>query len=203
MFKLPTLPYSYDSLEPYIDAKTMEIHHTKHHQAYVDNLNKVLEKYPELEAKSAEELIKSLETIPEDIRIAVKNHGGGHVNHSFFWEILAKNQGKEPGGEISIALKNSFGSFAGFREKFTAAALGRFGSGWAWLAVAPDGSLEVLSTPNQDSPLSQQKIPLLGVDVWEHAYYLKYQWRRAEYIEAFWNVINWERVNENFIAAKK
>jgi Fe-Mn family superoxide dismutase len=197
MFTLPSLPYAYDALEPYIDAETMEIHYSKHHQAYVDNLNKALAGEPELAQKSPEALIQNLSVVPEGIRAAVRNHGGGHVNHVFFWNILKKTE-SGPAGEIADAIAKTFGSYDVFKEKFAAAALGRFGSGWAWLVVNPDGSLEVASTANQDSPLTEGKTPILGIDVWEHAYYLKYRNRRADYIQAFWNVVNWDRVAELF-----
>lgn len=192
---MPSLPYGYDALEPYIDAKTMEIHYTKHHQTYVDKLNAALEGQGDLQGKSVEELIKELESIPESIRTAVRNHGGGHANHSFFWPILKKEV--QLAGEIAEAINSKFGSFDKFKEEFSKAATGLFGSGWAWL-VASNGQLEIIATPNQDSPLSQGKTPVLGIDVWEHAYYLKYQNRRPEYVEAFFNVINWDKINEHF-----
>jgi len=197
---LPQLGYNYDALEPFIDKETMTIHYGKHHQAYVDKLNAALEKYPDLAAKSAEELIADLNSVPEDIRTAVRNNGGGHVNHTFFWSILKKNVA--PFGEIADAVNSAFGSFDSFRERFSAAAAGQFGSGWGWL-VMDDGKLEIMATPNQDSPLSQGKTPLVGIDVWEHAYYLHYQNRRPEYIKAFFNVINWEKVNSLYLQAKK
>ena len=201
MFNLPKLPYAYDALEPFIDAKTMEIHHTKHHQTYVDKLNKALEKYPKLQKNSAEDLIKNLEVIPEDIRTAVRNHGGGHVNHSFFWQILKK--GIEPKGEILKAINKKFKGIDNFKELFKEAATTLFGSGWAWLVLNSKGELEIVKTPNQDSPITHNMIPILGIDVWEHAYYLRYQNRRPEYVDAFFNVINWEKVNEHFLNAKK
>ena len=191
--ELPKLHYKYDALEPYIDAKTMEIHYTKHHQAYIDKLNIALEKYLELEKKKVEELLKNINSVPEDIRTAVKNHGGGHFNHSLFWELLKKDVKFE--GNIVEAIEKGFGNFEEFKKKFSEAAMNRFGSGWAWL-VLNNSKLEVYSTANQDSPLIEGKIPILGLDVWEHAYYLKYQNRRAEYIEAFFNIINWKKVNE-------
>jgi Fe-Mn family superoxide dismutase len=200
MFNLPKLPYSYDALEPFIDAKTMEIHHTKHHQGYVDKLNKALEKYPKMQKNSAEDLIKSIDMIPEDIRTAVRNNAGGHVNHSFFWQILKKNV--EPKGEILKIINKKFKGIDNFKEQFTAMAVGLFGSGWCWL-VLNNGELEITTTPNQDNPISQNKIPLLGLDVWEHAYYLKYQNKRPDYINAFWNVVDWDQVNENYSKAKK
>ncbi len=195
MYELPKLDYSYDALEPYIDARTMEIHHTKHHQGYVNKLNAAIEKHPELE-KPVEELLKDLNSIPEDIRTAVRNNGGGHANHSLFWKVL-RNDKSEPFGELGEAVKEQFGSYDKLKEELKKAALGRFGSGWAWLVVA-DGKLEVLSTPNQDSPLSMGKTPIFGIDVWEHAYYLKYQNRRAEYVESLFNIINWEEVGQRF-----
>ena len=200
MFNLPKLPYAFDALEPFIDAKTMEIHHGKHHQGYVDKLNKALEKYPKLQKNSAEDLIKSLEVIPEDIKTAVRNNGGGHVNHSFFWQILKK--AVDPKGEILKAINKKFKGIDNFKEEFKNKATGLFGSGWCWL-VLNNGELEIVTTSNQDNPISQNKIPILGVDVWEHAYYLKYQNRRPEYVDAFFNVINWEQVNENYLKARK
>ncbi|NLN26816.1 MAG: superoxide dismutase [Firmicutes bacterium] len=199
---LPALPYPHDALEPHIDAQTMEIHHGKHHAAYVNNLNAALEKAPELKDKSVEELIADLDSVPEAIRTAVRNNGGGHANHSLFWEILSPNGGGTPTGEIAEAINKAFGSFDKFKEEFSAAAAGRFGSGWAWLVLKKDGELAIYSTPNQDSPIMQGDTPLLGLDVWEHAYYLKYQNRRPEYIAAFWNVVNWDKVNELYKAAK-
>ena len=200
-FTLPPLPYSHDALEPHIDTQTMQIHHGKHHQAYVDNLNKAIAG-TEHENKSLEEVIASAGSISP----AVRNNGGGHWNHSFFWEILAPKAGGEPSGKIADAIKQTFGSLDGLKEKMNAAAVGRFGSGWAWL-ILNDGKLEVTSTPNQDNPLmdvaESKGTPLLGVDVWEHAYYLKYQNRRADYLNAFWNVVNWEKVNERFENANK
>ena len=197
--KLPALPYAYNALEPYIDEQTMQIHHTKHHQTYVDKLNAALEGYDDLQKKSAEELIKDLNSIPEKIGTAVRNHGGGHANHSFFWPLLWKEV--DLGGEVGDAITAKFGDYDTFKEKFSNAAALLFGSGWAWL-VLNNAELEITTTPNQDSPLSQGQIPILGLDVWEHAYYLKYQNRRPEYITAFFNVINWEKVNESYKAAK-
>ena len=196
---LPKLPYSYDALEPFIDSKTMEIHHGKHHQAYVDKLNKALEKYPKLQSKNAEELIKNLDVIPEDIRTAVRNHGGGHVNHSFFWETLKK--GVEPSGDILKAINKKFKGFDLFKEEFNNKAVALFGSGWCWL-VLNGKELEIVTTQNQDNPISQGKVPLIGADVWEHAYYLKYQNRRADYMNAFWNVLNWQQIEKNYKKAK-
>lgn len=193
--QLPPLPYAYDALEPYIDTQTMQIHHTKHHQAYVDNLNKAVTGSP-VESWSLEELIAKLSQVPENIRTVVRNHGGGHLNHSLFWQMMAPNAGGAPQGELAQAIANAFGSFESFKEKFTTAAMGRFGSGWAWLVVKPSGALDVYSTANQDSPLTDGDKPILGVDVWEHAYYLKYQNRRNEYLQAWWNVVNWNFVSE-------
>lgn len=198
---LPKLNYSYDALEPFIDAKTMEIHHTKHHQAYIDKLNAALEKFPDLQKKTAEELVSDLGSVPEEIRATLKNHGGGHVNHSLFWQILAKD--KKISQKFKSIIEKNFKSFEEFRKKFSEAALSRFGSGWAWLVVSSDKKLEIVSTPNQDSSLSDSKFPILGIDVWEHAYYLKYQNRRADYIEAFFSVINWEKVEELYTKAAK
>ena len=195
--ELPKLPYSNDALEPHIDAKTMEIHHTKHHQAYVTNLNGAIQGEPELEKKSIEDLIRDLSSVPEDIRTVVRNNGGGHWNHTFFWQIMAPGKGGEPGGELGSALKSAFGGFDKFKEAFAKAGVGRFGSGWAWL-LNDGGKLSITSTPNQDNPLMEGKKPILGIDVWEHAYYLKYQNRRPDYITAWWNVVNWDRVAELF-----
>jgi Fe-Mn family superoxide dismutase len=198
-FSLPPLPYPYDALEPYIDKLTMEIHHTKHHAGYVNNLNKALESAPELANKSLEELLaNNCAIVPEKIRTAVRNHGGGHINHSLFWEIMGPKAGGEPRGKLAEAINQTFGSFEKFKEQFTEAALGRFGSGWAWLVLTPEKKLEVYSTANQDSPLMEGKIPILGLDVWEHAYYLKYQYRRADYVQAWWNVVNWAAVEKRF-----
>ncbi|GIV24416.1 MAG: superoxide dismutase [Bacteroidia bacterium] len=204
-FVLPNLPYPYDALEPHIDAQTMEIHHQKHHGTYLNNLKAALEKYPDWAAKPLEEILGSLSKLPEDIRTAVRNNGGGHWNHSFFWPLLtAKSPGK-PVGRLAEAIKAAFGSFEAFQEKFTAAALGRFGSGWAWL-VWQNGQLAIGSTPNQDNPLMDisefRGKPILGLDVWEHAYYLRYQNRRGDYIKAWWNVVNWEKAEEHFQAAQ-
>jgi Fe-Mn family superoxide dismutase len=201
-FQLPKLPYAFDALEPHIDAKTMEIHHDKHHAAYVANLNKAVAGQ-NIGAKSVEELVKNLATVPEAIRTAVRNQGGGHANHSLFWEVLKKNENGKPKGELAKAMDQKFSSYDGFKEQFTKAATGVFGSGWAWLNVDKDGSLVIESLPNQDSPLSMGKTPILGLDVWEHAYYLKYQNRRPEYIAAFFNVINWDAVAERFQKAHK
>ena len=200
-YELPKLPYDYDALEPHIDKETMTIHHTKHHNTYVTNLNNALEGHDDLASKSVEELISDLDAVPESIRTAVRNNGGGHANHTLFWQILSPNGGGEPTGSLLEAINNKFGSFEKFKEEFDAAAAGRFGSGWAWLVVNK-GELEVTSTPNQDSPLMEGKTPILGIDVWEHAYYLKYQNRRPEYIKAFWNVVNWDEVQKRYDAAK-
>ncbi len=195
-FELPTLPYAYDFLEPVIDAKTMEIHHSKHHAAYVNNLNAALEKHPELEVTCPGKLLKNIEQIPADIRQAVINNAGGHVNHHLFWKLLTKPDTSKFDGAIKERIENTFGSYEKFVELFTAAATTRFGSGWAWLVVNPAGELEITSTPNQDSPVMEGKTPLLGLDVWEHAYYLNYQNRRPDYIKEFFRIINWEFVNE-------
>jgi Fe-Mn family superoxide dismutase len=200
--ELPALPYPYGALEPHIDARTMEIHHGKHHQGYVNNLNKALEGQANLQSKSVEELLQNLEVIPESIRTAVRNNGGGHANHSLFWPCMSPNGGGEPSGELAGAIKAAFGSFANFKEQFSTAAATRFGSGWAWLCLDKGGKLMVTSTPNQDNPLSEGLRPILGLDVWEHAYYLKYQNRRPDYIAAWWNVVNWAQVAKNYAAAK-
>jgi Fe-Mn family superoxide dismutase len=198
---LPPLPYAFDALEPHIDARTMEIHHGKHHQAYVNNLNTALEKAPELQNKSLDDLMRGINSVPEAIRTAVRNNGGGHWNHSMFWQLMAPKAGGEPSGALADAIKSSFGGFDKLKEQFTAAATGRFGSGWAWL-VADGGKLAVTSTPNQDTPLMEGKRAILGLDVWEHAYYLKYQNRRPDYIGAWWNVVNWPEVAKRFEAAR-
>ena len=200
-FTLPALPYAYDALTPYIDEETMHVHHEKHHNAYITNANAALEKHPELADKTIEELLADLNSIPEDIRTAVRNNGGGHANHSLFWTVLAPNAGGEPTGAVKDGIEEAFGSFDAMKEKFSAAAAGRFGSGWAWLVVS-DGKLEITSTPNQDSPISEGKTPILGLDVWEHAYYLNYKNVRPEYIKAFWNLVNWDEVNRRLAAAK-
>ena len=192
---LPTLPYPHDALEPHIDKLTMEIHHGKHHNAYVTNLNAALEKHPDLQSKSVEDLIRGINSVPEDIRTAVRNNGGGHANHSMFWQIMAPNAGGAPTGAIADAIKSSFGSFDAFKEQFAKAGIGRFGSGWAWV-IDTGGKLVIESTPNQDSPLMDGKKPVFGIDVWEHAYYLKYQNRRPDYIGAWWNVVNWAEINK-------
>ncbi|HEX8833006.1 MAG TPA: superoxide dismutase [Abditibacteriaceae bacterium] len=196
--ELPPLPYAYNALEAAIDEQTMQIHHDKHHAAYVNNLNAALEKYPELQEKSAEELIKDLGSVPEDIRAAVRNNGGGHVNHTMFWEIMGPNGGGEPTGAIADAIKEAFGSFDDFKKQFNEAGVKRFGSGWAWLVKDSSGKLQITSTANQDNPISEGLTPVLGNDVWEHAYYLRYQNLRPKYLEAWWSVVNWDEVNKRF-----
>ncbi len=196
-FKLPDLPYAYDALEPHIDAKTMEIHHTKHHQTYIDKANDALKGHPMAE-RSVEEVLRNIDSLNDDVRQAVINNAGGHANHSLFWEILSPDGGGEPKGAVADAIGKAFGSLDAFKEKFASAATSRFGSGWAWLVVNKNGDLEVTSTANQDSPLMKGLVPVLGLDVWEHAYYLNYQNRRPDYIKAFWNVVNWDKVEENF-----
>ncbi|WP_010173405.1 superoxide dismutase [Bacillus coahuilensis] len=200
-FELPQLPYAYDVLEPHFDKETMNIHHTKHHNAYVTKLNDALAGHDELLSKSVEEVIANLDAVPESARTAVRNNGGGHANHSLFWTILSPNGGGNPTGELGEAINNKFGSFDEFKSQFAAAAAGRFGSGWAWLIVN-NGELEITSTPNQDSPIMEGKTPVLGLDVWEHAYYLNYQNRRPDYIDAFWNVVDWDAVNTRYNEAK-
>lgn len=200
-FELPPLPYAYDALEPYIDTMTMEIHHTKHHNAYVTNLNAALDKHPHLAGKTLEELVNDLASLPEDIRTAVRNNGGGHFNHSLFWKFMTPNGGGEPSGALAQAISTAFGDFASFKTTFAQAAVGRFGSGWAWLGFK-GGKLTVLSMPNQDVPMMEGLTPILGIDVWEHAYYLKYQNRRPEYVTNWWNVVNWEEVARRFAEAK-
>ena len=200
-YKLPELAYAYDALEPQIDARTMEIHHTKHHQTYITNLNGALDKHEALKAKSLEDLIRNINDVPEDIRVAVRNNGGGHLNHSMFWEIMAPATGQQPEGALLEAINGTFGSVDAFKEKFDAAAKTRFGSGWAWLVVNADKQLEVISTPNQDNPLMDGLVPVLGLDVWEHAYYLNYQNRRPDYIQSWFDVVNWSKVAELFAAA--
>ncbi len=202
-FELPTLPYAYNALEPYIDEQTMTIHHTKHHQGYVNKLNAALEKHPELAGVALEDLLRNIASVPEDIRTAVRNNGGGHANHSLFWTVMGPNGGGAPTGELAAAINKAFGSFEAFKEAFSTAAATRFGSGWAWLVVDGFGNLKVYSTPNQDSPYMDGFTPILGLDVWEHAYYLKYQNRRPEYIQNWWNVVNWEEVARRYAAAKK
>src|SRR5258706_4841800 len=207
-YELPPLPYSKDALEPNIDAQTMEIHHDKHHAAYVTNVNKAIAGKADLETKSVEDLVRNLDGVPADIRGAVRNNGGGHLNHSMFWKMIGPKSGGQPSGKVADAIKTAFGSFEAFKEKFEAAGVGRFGSGWAWL-VLYNGQLEVVSTANQDNPIMGKTIsgaegkPILGCDVWEHAYYLKYQNRRADYLKAFWNVVNWNEVSKNFDSASQ
>jgi len=195
VFKLPELKYPYNALEPHIDALTMEIHYSKHHKGYVDNLNKALEGYSEFQQMSIEEILKSIDELPEDIRTAVRNNGGGHYNHTLFWDIMSPEGGGKPEGELARKIDEDLGGFDKFKEEFKKAALGRFGSGWAWL-IFNDGKLEIVSTPNQDNPISDGKQPILGIDVWEHAYYLKYKNMRADYIDAWWNVVDWKKVSE-------
>jgi Fe-Mn family superoxide dismutase len=201
-FELPKLPYAYNALEPHIDAKTMEIHYTKHHQAYINNVNAAI-KDTEWDKLSVEDLIKDLGKIPEKIRTAVRNNGGGHANHSLFWTIMGPNAGGKPTGELASAIESTFSGFDTFKEQFAKAAATRFGSGWAWLSVGADKKLSVESTANQDSPLMEGRTPILGIDVWEHAYYLHYQNRRPDYVTAFWNVVNWPEVSKRFAAASK
>jgi Fe-Mn family superoxide dismutase len=201
MHEVPPLPYAFDALEPHIDAKTMEIHHDKHHAAYVTNLNKALDGHPDLQGKSVEDLLRGIDSVPEAIRTAVRNHGGGHANHTLFWQVMGPQAGGAPSGDLGSAIQQAFGSFEGFKEKLTNAATGQFGSGWGWL-VASGGKLEVIARPNQDSPLMEGKVPLLGVDVWEHAYYLKYQNRRPDYLAAWWNTVNWQAVTDRYSRAR-
>jgi superoxide dismutase, Fe-Mn family len=201
MHQLPDLPYPHDALEPHIDARTMEIHHGKHHATYVDKLNEALKDHPQLEGRSLEELLRGIDQLPEALRTPVRNHGGGHSNHSLFWRWMGTQGGGTPSGALKQALESAFGSFEGFQQRFTAAGAGQFGSGWAWLAWR-DGKLEVFATANQDSPLMQGASPILGVDVWEHAYYLKYQNRRPDYLQAWWNVVDWEAVAQGYEQAR-
>lgn len=200
-FELPPLPYAFDALEPHIDARTMEIHHDKHHAAYTNNLNAALEGKADLQGKSIEELLANLDSLPESIRTAVRNNGGGYANHNLFWEVMAADGG-EPSTELAGAINSAFGSMDAFKEKFADAAAKRFGSGWAWLVANTDGSVEVTSSPNQDTPLMEGKTPILGLDVWEHAYYLNYQNRRPDYIKSWWNVVNWAEVSRRYAAIK-
>ena len=195
-YKLPDLGYASDALEPHVDAQTMEIHHGKHHQAYINNLNAALEKHPEIQQRPVEDLLRSLSQVPEEIRTAVRNNGGGYLNHNLFWEIMTPGGATQPGGELAQRINESFGSFDGFRDQFEKSATSRFGSGWAWLAADASGRLHVFSTANQDHPLIEGHTPILGLDVWEHAYYLKYQNRRPDYIKAWWNVVNWDVVGQ-------
>jgi Fe-Mn family superoxide dismutase len=200
--ELPSLPYAYNALEPFIDEKTMHLHHDMHHGAYVKNLNAALDKYPNLQSKRPEDLLRDLNAIPEDIRGAVRNNGGGHVNHTMFWKIMKPKGGGDPTGEIGQALSKAFGPFKEFQKQFNDAGLKQFGSGWVWVAGNSKGDLEIVTTPNQDSPISQGRYPVFGNDVWEHAYYLKYNNRRGEYLEAWWNVVNWEEINQRYAAFK-
>jgi superoxide dismutase, Fe-Mn family len=201
-FTLPKLPYAYDALEPAIDAETMKIHHSKHHQAYINNLNSALASHADLRSKTLEDLLKNLDQVPEDIRKAVRNNGGGHYNHSMFWKTMGKGKGGEPTGKLAQAIADAFGGFAAFKEQFSQAGVKQFGSGWAWLSVGSSGKLELEGLPNQDNPLMAGKKPILGLDVWEHAYYLKYRNVRPEYIAAWWSVVNWDEVAKNYAAAK-
>ena len=201
-YEVPPLPYAYNALEPNIDEQTMHLHHDKHHAAYVAKLNAAVEKYPDLQKKSAEELIRNLSALPEDIRGAVRNNGGGHVNHTMFWQIMGPNKGGNPTGAVGGAINYNFGSFDAFKEKFEAAGANQFGSGWAWLVRTKSGELKVTSTANQDNPMSSGEFPVLGNDVWEHAYYLKYQNRRPDYLKAWWNVVNWDEVNKRLTQAE-
>jgi len=199
---LPDLPYAYDALEPYVDKQTMEIHHQKHHAAYIAKLNAALESHPDLQEKSVEELLKDLSSLPENIQTAVRNNGGGHYNHTIFWNIMGPNAGGDPVGDLASAIDTKFGSFDAFKDEFAGAAVNRFGSGWAWLVLDSSSNLSVMSSPNQDNPVSEGFKPLMGLDVWEHAYYLKYQNRRPEYIENWWNVINWRVIAERYNSMK-
>ena len=201
-FELPSLPYAYDALEPYIDAETMRFHHDKHHAGYTRNLNKALEKHPELKGKTGEQLLETIASVPDDIRRTVRNNGGGYVNHKMFWEIMSPDGGGEPTGEIASAIAQTFGSFAAFQKQFNEAGSKRFGSGWAWLVYTPNGNLKVMNTANQDSPLMEGNYPIMGNDVWEHAYYLKYRNDRGAYLKAWWNVVNWDEVNRRFSQAR-
>ncbi len=201
-FQLPPLPYDYNALEPYIDEETMHLHHDKHHQAYVNNLNAAIEKHSELADRSAEDLVRNLNDVPEDIRTAVRNNGGGHVNHTMFWEIMGPNGGGGPTGALAEAINQAFGSFENLKQQFNDAGTKRFGSGWVWLVRGADGNLSITSTANQDNPLTDGQYPILGNDVWEHAYYLKYQNRRPDYLAAWWNVVDWDKVAQRYAAAK-
>jgi Fe-Mn family superoxide dismutase len=202
-FTLPPLPYPYDALEPSIDKMTMEIHHDRHHKAYVDNLNKATEGHPNLQSKSVEDLLRDFKSVPANIQTAVRNNGGGHANHTMFWEIMGPRAGGTPSGDLAQAINSTFTDFNNFKAKLKEAAGARFGSGWAWLIVGTDGKLQIISTANQDSPLMDGQTPVLGIDVWEHAYYLKYQNKRPDYVDAWWNVVNWNNVAQRFAKAKK
>jgi Superoxide dismutase len=201
-YELPPLPYPSNALEPHIDAKTMEIHHDKHHQAYITNANKALEGHPDLAAKPVDELLADLSKVPESIRTAIRNNAGGHSNHTFFWKIIGPNAGGNPKGKLAEAINSTFGGFDQFKGELEKAGVGRFGSGWAWLVVNKEGKLQITSTANQDSPISEGLTPVIGVDVWEHAYYLLYQNRRPDYLKAWWNVVNWDQAEKNFQVAK-
>jgi Fe-Mn family superoxide dismutase len=200
--QVPDLPYAFDALEPHIDARTMEIHHDRHHAGYVKKLNAALEGHADLASLTVEDLLRQINRVPEEIRVAVRNNGGGHANHSLFWQVMSPDGGGEPVGDLTQAINSAFGNFGDFKEEFTAAGSGRFGSGWAWLVVDDGGNLDVISTPNQDSPLMDGDTPILGLDVWEHAYYLKYQNKRGDYIAAWWNVVNWPEVLKRYEAAR-
>jgi superoxide dismutase, Fe-Mn family len=199
--EVPALPYAYNALEPYIDEQTMHLHHDKHHAAYVSKLNAAIEKHPELGSKSPEDLLRNLNAVPEDVRTAVRNNGGGHVNHTMFWQIMGPKKGGNPTGAIGDAITKTFGSFDAFKEKFETAGANQFGSGWVWLVRTKSGEIKVTSTPNQDNPMSNGEFPIMGNDVWEHAYYLKYQNRRPDYLKAWWNVVNWDEINKRLSQA--
>ncbi|NWF60326.1 MAG: superoxide dismutase [Fischerella sp.] len=201
--QLPALPYAFNALEPHIDTATMRFHHDKHHATYVKNLNTALDKYPQLKSRTVEDLLRNLNSVPQEIRTTVRNNGGGHVNHSMFWRIMKPKGGGAPTGAIATAIKQNFGSFAEFKKQFNEAGSKRFGSGWVWLARNPNGKLEIMSTANQDTPLMEGKYPIMGNDVWEHAYYLKYQNRRADYLNSWWNVVNWDEINRRYAIAQK
>ncbi len=202
-YELPPLPYAFDALEPHIDARTMEIHHDRHHAAYINNANAALDAHPALQSKTVEQLLADIQSVPEAVRTVLRNNAGGHANHSLFWKVIGPGKGGSPGGKLAEDIQATFGSFDQFKDQFSKAAAGRFGSGWAWLVVGKDGKLAVTSTPNQDSPLMDGQTPILGLDVWEHAYYLKYQNKRPDYVAAFWNVVNWDEVAARYSAAKK
>lgn len=202
-YELPPLPYAFDALEPHIDARTMEIHHDRHHAAYVNNANAALDAHPELQSKTVEQLLADIQSVPEAVRTALRNNAGGHANHSLFWKVIGPGKGGQPTGKLAEDIQATFGSLDAFKEQFSKAAATRFGSGWAWLVVGKDGRLAVTSTPNQDSPLMDGQTPILGLDVWEHAYYLKYQNKRPDYVAAFWNVVNWDEVAARYASAKK
>lgn len=202
-FKLPTLPYSFDALEPYIDAQTMQIHHDKHHNSYVSKLNTALESHPDLQSQPIDQLIANLSSLPENVRTAVRNNGGGHFNHSIFWTLMGPNAGGEPTGAIAEAISDNFGDFEAFKQRFNDAGTGQFGSGFVWLVRSRDGKLEITSTPNQDNPWTEGHFPIMGNDVWEHAYYLKYQNQRAEYLKQWWNTVNWDEVNKRYEMATR